>query len=327
MDFVIRSRRVVIDGDPHPASVHVTDGTIAAITPYDEPVAGTPLEDVGNLVILPGLVDTHVHINDPGRADWEGFETATRAAAAGGVTTIVDMPLNSVPPTTTLAGLEAKARAAEGHCYVDVGFCGGAVPGNVRELTALADRGVLAFKCFLVEVRRRRVRPRRRTRTPKPRFVKLTGIRSAPRSSMQSYPAQSTRPPTTPRQAMPVATTGYLRSRPRQAENDAVSLVVRLARALRARAHIVHLSSSDALEPLARARDAGVSVTAETCPHYLVCGRRRHPRRSHGVQVRSADPRAREPRATVGCFAPRTHRPSSDRSFALDAGPQVQRLG
>ncbi len=132
-----------------PATIHVTDGVIAAVGRHDDRPAGVPEIDAGTNVVMPGLVDTHVHINDPGRAEWEGFEHATRAAAAGGVTTLVDMPLNSIPATTTVEALEAKRSAAQGRCYVDVGFWGGVVPGNVADLEPLARAGVLGFKAFL----------------------------------------------------------------------------------------------------------------------------------------------------------------------------------
>src|SRR5262245_50088283 len=146
--FAIQSTRVVLPDGERPASLHVEQGVIARVAAHGE---GSPdAVDVGDLVIMPGLVDTHVHVNEPGRTEWEGFDTATRAAAAGGVTTIVDMPLNSIPATTTVAALEAKRAAARGPCHVDVAFWGGVVPGNAGELDALVDAGVRGFKCFLV---------------------------------------------------------------------------------------------------------------------------------------------------------------------------------
>src|SRR5688500_14866314 len=148
---VLRSLRVALPQGVRPASIHVRGERIAAVSAWEDAPTGPPLVDTGERVILPGIVDTHVHINEPGRTEWEGFATATAAAARGGVTTLVDMPLNSIPPTTTLAGLEAKAAAAEGKLRVDVGFCGGVVPGNGGELRALRAAGVLAFKCFLCD--------------------------------------------------------------------------------------------------------------------------------------------------------------------------------
>ncbi|NUR82796.1 MAG: amidohydrolase family protein, partial [Nonomuraea sp.] len=144
-DLVIRSRRTVTPSGEVPAAVAVRGGKIAAVLPYDTPAD----VDLGEVALLPGLVDTHVHVNEPGRTHWEGFASATRAAAAGGVTTIVDMPLNSIPPTVNVAALEEKLRAAAGQCHVDVGFWGGAIPGNLKDLRPLHGRGVYGFKCFL----------------------------------------------------------------------------------------------------------------------------------------------------------------------------------
>src|SRR5262252_3614050 len=151
--LVVRGRRIVLDGAERPASLHIVDGHFEAIRGIDEVPAASPtveLLDTGDLVVSPGIVDSHVHVNEPGRTEWEGFDTATRAAAAGGVTTIVDMPLNSVPATTDVRALEEKRQAAGGQCHVDVGFWGGVVPGNRDVLDALVDAGVRGFKCFLV---------------------------------------------------------------------------------------------------------------------------------------------------------------------------------
>src|SRR3954466_11507538 len=151
IDLVVRGKRVVTPTGERPAAVHVSNGKIAAVTELDAAPAGAPTIDAGDLVVMPGIVDTHVHINDPGRDAWEGFDTATRAAEAGGVTTLVDMPLNSIPPTTTLEGLRAKVRALEEHARVDVALCGGLVPSSVGDLASLYEEGVVAFKCFLAE--------------------------------------------------------------------------------------------------------------------------------------------------------------------------------
>ncbi len=149
-DLVIRSRRVVKPEEVGPACVHVRGGKVAAVASFDDVPAAGEVFDVGESVLMPGLVDSHVHVNEPGRTEWEGFETATRAAAAGGVTTIVDMPLNSIPATTSLEGFRKKLEAAEGKCGVDVAFWGGVVPGNAPELARLHEAGVVGFKCFLV---------------------------------------------------------------------------------------------------------------------------------------------------------------------------------
>src|ERR1700731_764188 len=147
---VIRSERVVTPEGVKAATVHIRNGKITAVRGYDDLPLGADVYDARESVVMPGLVDTHVHINEPGRSDWEGFETATRAAAAGGVTTLLDMPLNSIPATTTVAALDAKRDAAETHCWVNVGFIGGVVPGNAQEIRPLHEAGVRAFKCFLV---------------------------------------------------------------------------------------------------------------------------------------------------------------------------------
>jgi len=149
--LVIRSQRVVLPEGEQAATLHIKDGVIERILEFDtEDPTGARMFNVPELVVSPGIVDTHVHVNEPGRSEWEGFDTATRAAAAGGVTTIVDMPLNSIPATTTVGGLYAKVAAARAQCHVDVGFWGGVVPGNAGELEALVDAGVRGFKCFLV---------------------------------------------------------------------------------------------------------------------------------------------------------------------------------
>src|SRR5215213_9381258 len=149
-DLIIRGRNVVLPDAVGACSIHVRDGVIDAIRGYDEVSGDCELIEAGSAVVMPGLVDTHVHVNSPGRTEWEGFESATRAAAAGGVTTLVDMPLNSIPATTTLAALETKINDARDNCFVDVGFWGGVVPGNTRELAPMHKAGVVGFKCFLV---------------------------------------------------------------------------------------------------------------------------------------------------------------------------------
>ena len=149
--LVVRSNRVILPEGERAAALYVNDGVIERIVEFDsDDPTGARVFNVPDLVVSPGIVDTHVHINEPGRADWEGFDTATRAAVAGGVTTLVDMPLNSIPATTTVRGFHAKVAAARAQCHVDVGFWGGVVPGNAGELEALVDAGVRGFKCFLV---------------------------------------------------------------------------------------------------------------------------------------------------------------------------------
>jgi allantoinase len=270
VDRVVRSKRVVLPDGVKPASVHVRRGVIARVDAWDAVPGDTPLEDVGDRVVMPGLVDTHVHVNEPGRTAWEGFATATRAAAAGGVTTIVDMPLNASPPTTSRAAFEAKAAATEGKIAVDVALTGGVVPGNAAAIGELVAAGCVAFKCFLApsgiddfghvgEDELRRAMPLL-AEAGAPLFVhaELEGpIDAALRAQGNLSDAELVR------------YVHWLESRPKQAEDEAVALVVRHARRAGSRAHIVHLSSADAVAILRDARDAGAPVSAETCPHYL----------------------------------------------------------
>ncbi len=272
-DVVFRGRRVVFPDGVRPASIHVRRGCIVSVAGFDEVPAGCPVKEAGDLYIMPGLVDTHVHINEPGRTEWEGFASATRAAARGGVTTLLDMPLNSIPPTTSVAGLLAKAAAAEGKLFVDVGFCGGAVPGNAAALRPLAEAGALAFKCFLADsgvpefghVGEDDLRQAMKTLAglglPLLCHAELPGPIAEQAARLDDLDDKH---PGDPRR---YAT--YLSSRPRESEDLAVALICRLSEEIGARAHVVHLSSADALFALRRARDAGVAVSAETCPHYL----------------------------------------------------------
>ncbi|WP_066946930.1 allantoinase AllB [Streptomyces lushanensis] len=264
VNLFLRSTRVITPEGTRAASVAVAGGRIEAVLPYDAaPPAGARLEDVGNDVVLPGLVDTHVHVNDPGRTEWEGFWTATRAAAAGGITTLLDMPLNSVPPTTTVGHLRVKQRVARTKAHVDVGFWGGAIPGNLEDLRPLHDAGVFGFKCFLSpsgveefpELDQEHLES------------SLTGIAGFGGLLIvhAEDPHQLAR---APRRAGP-AYADFLASRPREAENAAIEGLVALAGRLDARVHVLHLSSSDALPLIAAAKRAGVRITVESCPHFL----------------------------------------------------------
>jgi allantoinase len=271
-DLVVRAPRVVTLEGVRPASVHIREGRITAVTSFPDVPSGCKVVDVHpESVLMPGLVDTHVHVNEPGRTEWEGFETATRAAAAGGVTTIVDMPLNSIPPTTTLDGFREKLRSAEGKCLVDVGFWGGVVPGNTGELAKLWKAGVVGFKCFLVhsgvdefpsvsESELRQAMPElARLGAVLIVHAELPGpIERACQASQTAVSIESSRSYRT-----------FLRARPREAENEAVALMVRLSQNTACRVHIVHHSSADALEALREAKASGLPITAETCPHYL----------------------------------------------------------
>jgi allantoinase len=265
MASVLRSRRVVFADGVRPAAIHVEGGTIARVAAWED--AGVGCEDFGELAILPGIVDTHVHLNEPGRTEWEGFATATRAAALGGVTTLVDMPLNSVPPTTTREAFAAKREAARGQCAVDVGFWGGVVPGNQRELPGLVADGVRGFKCFLVDsgvaefgwVGEPELAPAMQILAalgaPLLVHAELAGPIDAATAELGD--------------ADPRAYATYLASRPPAAEEQAIQLVTRLCRTTRARTHVVHHSAASALPLLRAARAEGLPLSAETCPHYL----------------------------------------------------------
>jgi len=265
-DLVILSTRVVTPAGVAPAAVAITGGVITAIHDHAAAPDAARQLDVGDAALLPGVVDTHVHVNEPGRTEWEGFETATRAAAAGGVTTIVDMPLNSVPVTTTVTALELKARAAAGQATVDYAFWGGVVPGNTDQLAPLARAGARGFKCFLVPSGIDEFSPVTE-RDLRPAMAKLAGL-GLPLLVHAELPGPIARAAPSPG-SDPRSYGSYLASRPRAAELEAVELMLDLCGDTRCPVHIVHVSAADTLERLRRARDAGLPVTAETCPHYL----------------------------------------------------------
>jgi allantoinase len=263
-ELVLRSTRVLTPEGTRAASVAVTGGTITAVLRYDAPVPDAArLEDLGDHVLLPGLVDTHVHVNDPGRTEWEGFWTATRAAAAGGITTLVDMPLNSLPPTTTVAHLRTKQQVAADKAHIDVGFWGGALPGNVKDLRPLHEAGVFGFKAFLSPsgVDEFPHLDREALSRAMAEIAALGGLLIVHAEDPRLLATAPQRPG--PRYA------DFLASRPRDAEDTAIAQLIREARALDARVHVLHLSSSDALPMIAEARSEGVRITVETCPHYL----------------------------------------------------------
>lgn len=271
LDLIIRGHRVVTPDAIGPASIHIQKGVITAVGPYGEIPSGRKvLHADENSVIMPGLVDTHVHINEPGRTGWEGFASATRAAAAGGVTSLFDMPLNNVPATTTLEALQTKLAAAEGQCWVDVGFWGGVVPGNSPQLPRLFDAGVFGFKCFLVHsgVEEFPNVTKADLRIAMPELARIGAVllvhAELPGPIEKALSAQAKNDHPDPRQY-----STYLQSRPREAENEAVALILNLSRETGARAHIVHHCSSDALPVLRQARADGLPVTVETCPHHL----------------------------------------------------------
>ena len=264
--FGLKSQRVLIDGAEVAATVVIEQGRISGIVEADvDP--GCHVEDLGNLVLMPGLVDTHVHINEPGRTEWEGFNTATQAAAAGGITTVVDMPLNCTPVTTTADALQQKLDALGDQLWVDCGFWGGVVPDNLDDLEALCAAGILGAKSFTIhsgiddfpqvdaEQMRRAIPILAKYQLPYLIHAELDSDETPPPEIGDSYQS-------------------FLASRPKRWENDAISLVIDLAReaadaGVTAHMHIVHLSSAEALPTIHEAREAGLTITAETCPHYL----------------------------------------------------------
>jgi allantoinase len=244
-DLVVRSRRAVLPDGTRPASVAVSGPVIAAVGEYGARHDADRDVDLGDLALLPGLVDTHVHVNEPGRTEWEGFVTATRAAAAGGVTTICDMPLNSLPPTTSVAALTDKRAAAAGKCWVDVAFWGGAVPGGQASLRPLHDAGVIGFKCFLLD-----------SGVPEFPPLDVAGLRSvlselAELDTLLIVHAEDAA------EIKPASGRDYgsfVSSRPPVAERRAIEKVISAAARTGARAHIVHLSAAECVAMIAGAR-------------------------------------------------------------------------
>ena len=258
--LTVRGRRVVCPGGERPASIQIDDGRIVAIGGIDDAVG--EVVECGDLVVSPGLVDTHVHVNEPGRTEWEGFDTATRAAAAGGVTTIVDMPLNSIPATTTVDALDAKRRAASERCHVDVAFWGGVVPGNEQAIGPLVDAGARGFKCFLVpsgvdefesasaDLLRGVMPQLARRNVPLLVHAELPEYLVTHRGSAAAY-------------------RDYEATRPPSAEAAAIDVMAVLARDIGAHVHIVHVSSAAGVTAIQAAQASGARLSAETCPHYL----------------------------------------------------------
>jgi len=258
--LAIRSRRMALPDGVAESAAFVRDGRIELVTDYGARLDADRTIDLGDLPLLPGLVDSHVHVNEPGRTEWEGFASATRAALAGGITTICDMPLNSSPVTTTVDALRAKVAAATGQCAVDVAFWGGAVPGNVPELGALLEAGVIGFKCFLIDSGIDEFRPLGRDELRA--AMKFLAASGAPMIVHAEDPAEVTSPTGSSYDA-------FVASRPPVAERRAIETVISAAAATGARAHIVHLAAGDCAALIGSARAAGIALSAETCPHYL----------------------------------------------------------
>jgi allantoinase len=263
--LVIRGRRVATPEGLRAAAVHISNGRIARVSGFDEVPRGAETVEAGDALVFPGLVDTHVHVNEPGRTEWEGFTTATRAAAAGGVTTLLDMPLNSIPPTTSVAALETKRAAALGRCAVDVGFLAGLVPGNGPELAPLYSAGVFGFKCFLCPSGVDEFPPMSPgdLRETVPTLAALDALLMV----HAEWPAVLEHAAGGSGDRRSYAT--WLAGRPVAAETEAVRFLIGVARDSGLRIHIVHVSAPETLELVDAARAEGVRMTAETCPHYL----------------------------------------------------------
>ncbi len=259
----LQAEHVLLDGELKPATIVIQNGRIASIEAVDHQVDGIVLRAPDTAYVVPGIVDTHVHINEPGRTEWEGFVSATEAAALGGATTLVDMPLNSIPPTTTIEGLRVKQEAALGELMVDVGFWGGAVPGNLADLLPLWEAGVFGFKCFLAPSGVDEFPPL----DPEEFLAALIEI--ARFDGLMIVHAEDARvlerAPSPPSRAY----RDFVMSRPDEAETTAIRQVLDGARETGARVHILHLSSARALDQIADAKSEGLRVTVETCPHYL----------------------------------------------------------
>ncbi|KAM0754571.1 allantoinase [Meredithblackwellia eburnea MCA 4105] len=282
--LVIASLNAFLPGnsEPQPATLQLDPetGKISQIYDSHKPLSDFPELDIsqyldlGNLWLLPGLVDAHVHLNEPGRTEWEGFATGTSAAASGGVTTVIDMPLNAIPPTTTVSNLKEKTDAAHGQCRVDVGFWGGVIPGNEDHLVPLAKAGVKGFKCFLIEsgvdefpcVNEQQVL----TAMPKLEEANSLFLFHAELDSCNHSPSEPSHPPPPPSTSPPDNYSTFLHSRPETLETDAISLIARCsAKFPTVRTHIVHLSAASALPLIRETKAKGLPLTVETCFHYL----------------------------------------------------------
>ena len=259
----LKGARILVGDEFVPATITLRHGSIASIEPFEHDADGLVLHAPDSAYVVPGVVDTHVHINEPGRTAWEGFQSATEAAALGGATTLLDMPLNAIPPTTSVEALEVKRAAAQGELMVDVGFWGGAVPGNVGDLEPLWEAGVFGFKCFLAPSGVEEFPPLdavglKAALTEVARLDSLLIVHAEDAEVLAAAPAAPSR-----------AYQDFVLSRPDHAEVAAVRQLLDGARETGARVHILHLSSAHTLDLIAAARAEGLPVTAETCPHYL----------------------------------------------------------
>ncbi|KKA21969.1 Allantoinase [Rasamsonia emersonii CBS 393.64] len=280
---VVASSRAVVSGRFTAATIVISQATgkivqvFDSVRPASDFPQGTPYKDYSPHVLLPGLVDAHVHLNEPGRTEWEGFYTGTQAAAFGGVTTVIDMPLNAIPPTTTVAGLHEKIRAAQGKCWIDVGFYGGVVPGNAHELKALVREGVRGFKGFLIDsgvdefpaVTAADIEKAMVELANEPTTLMFHAEMVPPITASVGDEVQKSAAPAAPAGPLQAYST-FLASRPSSFETYAIAQIVDLASvAPKLPLHIVHLSAMEAIPLLRKARENGVPITAETCFHYL----------------------------------------------------------
>lgn len=266
-DVVFRAEQVLTQGRIEALEVAVRDEKIVALEPLGTGLVGQEIVELTpDQVLLPGLVDTHVHVNEPGRTEWEGFASATRAAAAGGVTTLVDMPLNSVPSTVNSSALRLKQDAAQNQLSIDTGFWGGAIPGNTADLEPLHDDGVFGFKCFLEhsgvdEFPHLEIAEMRQDMFEIAKFNGLMIVHAEDAHTLQETRDRGVE--TGPKY------TDFLASRPPEAEKVAIQAVIDAVRETGARAHILHLSDAGCLEQIRQAKAEGLPLTVETCPHYL----------------------------------------------------------
>ena len=315
-DLVVRSRRAVLPDGTRPAAVAVSGPAVAVITGYDAALDSARDVDLVDLALLPGLVDTHVHVNEPGRTEWEGFATATRAAAAGGVTTICDMPLNSLPPTTSVAALAEKRAAAAGQCWVDVAFWGGAIPGNADALGALHEAGVVGFKCFLID-----------SGVPEFPPLEVADLRAV-LGSLAAIGAQLIVHAEDPAEVKPASGRdfgAFVASRPPVAERRAIEKVIAAAAAAGGRAHIVHLSAAECVAMIAGGEGRGHPADRRDLPALPVLRGRAGAGRRHRVQVLPADPGFGQPGGAVARPGGGRDRLRGVRPFAVPARAEGRR--